>query len=520
MAFTTSFSSASREQRWVHQISKKFIREVTIDISEENPICIFTVPKSVTIFKPEAYLPQVIALGPYHHMTPNLYNMERYKIASAKSFFSQTHPHLENIKFRELLIRKIKELDPIVRGCYHSYLDLNDKTLSWIMAIDGLFLLNILHDHFVCNLEDNKMANGSILSRDVMLLENQIPFVILKEISRTLKYNSSKENDDEAVLFSMMEHFCHANSPLKLASISSYHGHAGSHLHLLDLMYHLIVHNGISDTQRSTTPDDEKVEKQEDSEETEVIEEDMNSICDNIGVITTIAMKFGIARKILKPFQVIQEIPWDKILTVSGLQTVNDPGQHEGPLVQEIKIPSVTSLHYYAGIEIRSTSGGIRDISFVEDEVTLYLPVITLDVNSEVILRNLVAYETAMNFSHSSQTISSFVDLISGIIDTDEDAKLLKQKGIIKGHLTNTQIAEMFNGMNKATRNSGCKTVASINKYYKKRFVVKIFKFIKKRFFSLWKVVARFFTILLLLLLVMHSFCVFYGCNKLFGGSS
>ncbi|KAI3790334.1 hypothetical protein L2E82_03299 [Cichorium intybus] len=519
MAFTTSFSSASREQRWVDQISRKFIREVTIDISEENPICIFSVPKSAIIFKPDAYLPQVIALGPYHHMDPCLYDMERYKIASAKLFFHQNCPHQGNIKFRELLIDKIKELDPVVRGCYHSYVDLDDNTLSWIMAIDGLFFLNILQNHFV-DLDDNKVARESILSRDLMLLENQIPFALLKEIYRTLKYNSSKKYDDEAELRLMMEHFCRANSPLKLASISSCGNHAGSHcLHLLDLMYQMIVNNGLSDTQRSSS-DEEVVEKQDDSDETEVIEEDMNSVCDNIGAITKVGMNFGIGRKILKPFQVIQDIPWDKILTVSGLKTVKDPGKHEGPMVQEIKIPSVSSLHYYAGIDFRCISGGIRDIKFVEEEATLYLPVITLDVNSEVVLRNLVAYETAMNYSHSKSSISQFVDLLSGIIDNIEDAKLLKQKGIIKGDLPNDQIAELFNGINKATNNSCSKTVANINKYYKKRLVVKTYKFIKKRLVSLWKVMTSLLTVLLLLLLVLYSFCEFYGCPNLFGSSS
>ncbi|XP_023734008.1 putative UPF0481 protein At3g02645 [Lactuca sativa] len=518
MAVTTSLSSMSRQQRWIHQIRKKFVKEVTIDISEENPICIFTVQKSVTIFKPDAYFPQVIALGPYHHMDPHLYDMERYKIATAKSLFNQTCAHLGNIKFRELLISKIKELDPVIRGCYHSYLDFNDNTLSWIMAIDGLFLLNILQDHFA-NLEDNKMLPASVLSRDLMLLENQIPSVLLKEIYRTLKYNSSEKYDDVVELLHMMEQFCRANSPLKLPSISSCQDHGGTYLHLLDLMYQLIVTNGFSDTQR-VPPDEEKEEKQDESEETEVMEDDINSVCDNIDLITKIAMKFGIATKILKPFQVIQGMPWDKILSFLGLKRVNDSGKHEGPMVQEIKIPCVSTLHYYAGITFSSTNGGIMDIKFVEEEATLYLPVITLDVNSEVVLRNLVAYENAMHYSYSSQSISKFVDLISGIIDNAEDVILLKQKGIIKGDLTNNQIAELFNGMNKATRNSDSKTVANINKYYKKRLVVKIFKFIKKRFFYLWKVIARLLTILLLLLLVLYSFCQFYGCPKVVGSSN
>ncbi|KAM0017957.1 hypothetical protein Hdeb2414_s0027g00693781 [Helianthus debilis subsp. tardiflorus] len=518
MIITTLFSSASKEKRWVDQISKKFIREVSIDISTKNPICVFNIPKSITIFKPEAYLPQVIALGPYHHMVPHLYHMERFKISCAKSFFNQSHRGQGNIKFREILIDKLKELDPVVRGCYHSYLDLDDNTLSWIMAIDGLFLINLLQDSFVDH-GNKKMVGDTILSRDLMLLENQIPFVVLKEIYRTLKTNSSEIDEDESELFFMMERFCRANSPLQLSSISSCSYNETSHLHLLDLMYHLMVKNGSPKTERSNQ-DEESSQSRSSSEEIEDMEEGIYSACDNIGEITKIAMKFWIGRKILKPVQVIQDIPWDKILTISGLKVVKHPDKNEGPVVVEINIPSVYSLYHYAGITFTSTTEGIMGIKFVEEEAALYLPVITLDVNSEVILRNLVAYENAMNYSNSSPPFSQFMDLLSGIIDSTEDARLLKEKGIIKGELTNNEIAELFNGINKATRSSGNKTVVKINNYYKRKPVVRMFKFMHKRWFSIWKVITHLLTVLLLLLLVLYSFCEFYGCPKLFGGSS
>ncbi|KAD6795016.1 hypothetical protein R6Q59_021075 [Mikania micrantha] len=519
MTLTTFFSSTSKEQRWVDKISKKFIREVAIDISPENPICVFNIPKSITIFKPQAYLPHVIALGPYHHMVPHLQHMQRYKISCAKSFFNQSVCSQKNIKFREILIDKLKELDPVIRGCYHSYLDIDDSTLSWIVAIDGLFLVSLLKDCFV-EPESENLVLDTILSRDLMLLENQIPFVVLREICRALKIKSCEVDDNiESELFFMMARFCQANSPLQLSSISSRSYNETSHLHLLDLMYHLIVKNGFSETERSPQNEDSLTSRNS-SEQIEDFEEEMNSACDNISEITKVAMKFGIGRKILKPVQVIQDIPWDKIMAILGLEAAKDPNKHEGPVVEEIKIPSVYSLHYYAGITFRSTSEGIKGIKFIEEEATLCLPVLTLDVNSEVILRNLVAYETAMNYANSGPSFSQFIDLLSGIIDSAEDARLLKEKGIIKGGLSNDEIAELFNGINKTTRNSSNMTVVKINNYYKKKLMVRTFKFMKKRWFSLLKVVTHLLTILLLVLLILYSFCEFYGCPKLFGGSS
>ncbi|XP_076909249.1 putative UPF0481 protein At3g02645 [Bidens hawaiensis] len=229
---TLIFSSTSKEQRWVDQISKKFIREISIDISTENPICVFNIPKSITVFKPDAYLPHMIALGPYHHMVPHLYHMERYKISCAKSFFDGQG----QIKFREILIKKLKELDHVVRGCYHSYLDLDDNTLSWIVAIDGLFLINLLQDYFnLVDLGNRKVAGDTTLSRDLMLLENQIPFVVLREIYTIMKTSLSETDVDESELVLMMERFCRANSPLQMSSMASCSYNETSHLHLLDL---------------------------------------------------------------------------------------------------------------------------------------------------------------------------------------------------------------------------------------------------------------------------------------------
>ena len=49
------------------------------------PVSVFNVPKALRVHKPEAYTPQLIALGPYHHWRPELYEMERYKLASSTS---------------------------------------------------------------------------------------------------------------------------------------------------------------------------------------------------------------------------------------------------------------------------------------------------------------------------------------------------------------------------------------------------------------------------------------------------
>ncbi|KAK2997739.1 hypothetical protein RJ639_026045 [Escallonia herrerae] len=166
MRLLSILSSSDSEERWVNRISQSFEKEVAI---HNVPVSVFSVPKAIRAVKPEAYTPQVIAFGPYHHMEPELYQMERYKIAAIKSFLS-----LEQIlNFQELVIEKLKELVPIIRACYHKYLDHDGDALAWIIAFDGLFLLDILHGYgHVKHSQRKNLKQDAVLCGDVMMLEN------------------------------------------------------------------------------------------------------------------------------------------------------------------------------------------------------------------------------------------------------------------------------------------------------------------------------------------------------------
>ncbi|KAA8535253.1 hypothetical protein F0562_030256 [Nyssa sinensis] len=94
-----------------------------------------------------------------------------------------------------------------------------------------------------------------------------------------------------------------------------------------------------------------------------------------------------------------------------------------------MKIPMVSQLYNVAKIKFSPASdgGGIRDIKLNEKKLTFYLPVITLNINSEVILRNLVAYEVLSAKPCSTLEFAQYVDLMSGTIDDAEDVRLLRK---------------------------------------------------------------------------------------------
>jgi hypothetical protein len=65
------------------------------------------------------------------------------------------------------------------------------------------------------------------------------------------------------------------------------------------------------------------------------------------------------------------------------------------PLVEEIAIPSVTQLLKF-GVNFCPAKGGLESINFDKSCGQFYLPVVHLDDNSEVVPRNLVAYEACI----------------------------------------------------------------------------------------------------------------------------
>ncbi|KAJ0800005.1 hypothetical protein HanPI659440_Chr03g0097961 [Helianthus annuus] len=488
------------KKRWVDQISKNFNEEVGIDVSHV-PVCVFNVPKSISRFKPEAYVPQAIALGPYHHFETHLYQMERYKVAVVKAFLNPNQVH----SFEPLVIDKLKRAEPLIRACYHKYLDLNGDMLAWIFAIDGLFLLDLFkHYGEMEQFIPKKLMKYETLYRDMMVLENQIPMVILNEIQKII--------NGDLELLPMMIGYCEVHSPLKLTRDLNSNIGDTNYLHLLDLMYHLIVDNELP----------RKYYQQESCHEQRA--NDMHEITRKHHVITNmedikeIGQKLGKFKKFGNMVSVIVSIPWEKISDLLGLNIGKKLDKEDGddlPRVTEIDIPSASSLSKYAHINFKASDGGIRDTKFVASKAVLYLPVITLETYSEVVLRNLVAYEIAI--ASSTMELAHYVDLMSGIIDTEEDVILLKSKGIIKGSMTNKEIADLFNGMNKWNEHArGNRTVKKLNEYYNKQLAIKAWKFIKKRMRGSRKVLTVVFALLACLLMIVYSFCEVYGCPKLF----
>ncbi|GJT91592.1 zinc finger BED domain-containing protein RICESLEEPER 2 [Tanacetum coccineum] len=108
-------------------------------------------------------------------------------------------------------------------------------------------------------------------------------------------------------------------------------------------------------------------------------------------------------------------------------------------------------------VEFKVVEGGISSIEFNKEHLIFYLPAITVNENTKVILRNLVAYETTRMKSCDTIQFAEYVDLMCGIIDKPRDVELLRKRNIVEvqDDMDDEEIANLFNGIKNLLRTGG-----------------------------------------------------------------
>ncbi|VAI92304.1 unnamed protein product [Triticum turgidum subsp. durum] len=538
------------EEPWVKLIQES----LTVKDEEEDVdihVSVFDVPRQLQVHKPEAYCPQFIGLGPYHHRHPELYGMERYKIDAARRALRRLlrAAAAPSVDVLEELVDELERHDLTVRAHYHRYLELSKKALSLMMIMDGAFLLEFLtihHHHAVAEGEEGgssiwtkrmahlvdlggsgtgrKSAHGLIL-RDMLMLENQIPLFVLTMI----KAKCSSVSVDEAsrrltlMVAGLMKELCpfkmEGNFPETSCDVTK-------HAHLLELLYQLVVpavptSTDTTENAHTTPPFSGHIVEMPEQES----QEEKPSACTGnehamMQLFEFIALKLkgGRLGKVMKPIELVVKAPWNKLAGIPGMNV--ESFMHADANQQEITIPSVSEL-VSSGVKFVPTYGDLSTastIAFNRKTATLYLPAVTLDGNTEVVLRNLVAYESSA--ASGPLVLTRYTELMNGIIDTDDDVALLRKRHVVLNHMKKRdgEAAKLWNGMSRSVQHCRVptldKVIEEVNRYYDGRWSVKTKRFMRKYVLSSWKMLTFLATISMLLLTTVQAFCSVYTCSR------
>ncbi|CAK7356980.1 unnamed protein product [Dovyalis caffra] len=524
------------EYQWVMNISRALEKELEDD--NEDPVSIFTVPKTLMSSHPDSYTPQQLSLGPYHYSRPDLHEMERYKLSAANKLQDQ----LRSRNFKHLVVELMK-LEQKIRACYHKYFNFNAETLAWMMALDVSFLLEFLQIYSLdetkmvstvttsrmCHLLDYSKRKSAhhVLLRDMVMLENQVPLFILRKV---LEFQQSSAESADCMLLSMVRGLAKDLSPFKKVELPK-SKKILEHSHLLDILYDIIVPKVEEPIEVVLEEVVDQIEA--DQQESNGFSFDSNYVKELLKEIWKIVSQLKIRpvrliNKVSSSVTIKLKFSWTILSRLLHISDDLNGSENEGsndrinmpPLVEEITIPSVTQLSN-SGVSFIPTKGNISTINFNKEKTAFYLPTISVDLNSEVMFRNLVAYE--ISNASGPLIFTRYIELMNGIIHSEEDVRLLREKGIIVNRLkSDEEVANMLNGMSdyKAIRLTKApifdKVIEDVNKYHDSRLMVKIRKFMKRSVLFSWHYLTVFAAILLLILLAMESFCSVFTCSRIF----
>ncbi|XP_030443626.1 UPF0481 protein At3g47200-like [Syzygium oleosum] len=167
----------------------------------ESSCSIFRVPQALAGGIAEACLPRIVSIGPYHHGESQLQMFQGHKWRYLHTMLERTQPHgicLGN------LIEIVASKEKMIRQCYSESIDnFSGPDLVKMMVLDGCFIIEFLRQ-IAGYIRPDKIllinSNSFVLlslGRDLLRLENQVPYFVLEdlfEMTNIPKTTSSLDN--------------------------------------------------------------------------------------------------------------------------------------------------------------------------------------------------------------------------------------------------------------------------------------------------------------------------------------
>ncbi|KAM3714909.1 hypothetical protein ACJW31_01G368900 [Castanea mollissima] len=137
------------------------------------------IPDHLRKVNEQAYSPMIISIGPFHHKDEKLQTMEKFKVRYLKSSMKRANINLKN------LVNAIGEMEERIKCCYaETSHDMAEDDFK-VILVDAIFILELMfRDVNECREPDDLLIADQMdfIVYDLVLLENQIPFFVLKKL--------------------------------------------------------------------------------------------------------------------------------------------------------------------------------------------------------------------------------------------------------------------------------------------------------------------------------------------------
>ncbi|KAI4346963.1 hypothetical protein L6164_007821 [Bauhinia variegata] len=407
------------------------------------------------------YFPNLISIGPAHAEDSRLLRGMEYKLMWMLMYAKESQK-TPNFLFQKIL-EKIEELrrlfTPEVMGhLVDSYLD---PQLAYMLLVDGCAVLQIMEKANLSKLEDLIVkVDIQVIARDLFLLENQLPYELLKLLS-----------EDESKLKKSMYQFCKLQRTFTI----------------------------------SESPHAPLFREPEHQLETLLMSSQPTHLLDCLRTYV-----FGIG---------MDSINKDECRVNVRQLEADIANSYANKKEKYISYRNIQELKA-AGIQVkRQENISPKNISFSSSLFggKLYIPPLIFDDSTVTILLNLLAYEMCSDFKNTFE-ICSFVKLLDLLIDSAEDVKELRSSRVLHNSLgSDEELVEFFNTISPGLLQnpnlySGVKEVMEI--YYKKKLSMWIAEAYYTYFKSPWTIIAFLAALIVLVLTALQTWQAFVSNSK------
>jgi len=388
---------------------------------------IYKVPCNLREVNKDAYTPECISIGPIHLGKQGLETMQEYKLRYMKFFWNR----VSNEPFMQSYKHYLEDKEQDIRRCYlEKFTDkLPTEKFVDMMLLDAVFIMELFlrnyelksqsstHEQKRDDLIMKQFCLARNIARDLILLENQIPFFVLVELYETVVlHNQCKEH-----------HISFVNLALKYFEF--YDPHVSSS-----------VENGLICSSKETCKP--------------------KSEGNHAHFTDLIRFSYLPTKKQQKEASHI-------LRTATKLQ---DSGVYFEKGDGKRKLLDIT-FEKKQILSLCLCLGFLQCMNHFK--ARFRIPQLKVDHNTECLLRNLIAFEQC---HYPEETyICNYVSLIDSLIHTQLDVELLVEKEVIVHELgSHKDVASLVNGLCKhvVTNSSTCyfETINDLNQHYKNKW--------------------------------------------------
>jgi hypothetical protein len=155
------------------------------DLFMSSKRCIFKTPIALYRHNENFYIPDAFSIGPFHHSCPNLKPTETIKAKYLLGLISRSR--FPNTLLKDF-INTINALEREAREYYAGPIEYSREEFVKILVIDGCFIIELFCRNASKQLreENDPIFSMSsvlqVLGHDLILLENQVPWMVLEHL--------------------------------------------------------------------------------------------------------------------------------------------------------------------------------------------------------------------------------------------------------------------------------------------------------------------------------------------------